>query len=158
MSKDKSAKRDTSKSVPKNESTTNVSSKKLTKAQNERLQTLFTKMPAIEKLDPKIYAKLQSTIREAVEKTVPEYKQWINIEFGERIIAEDCGDCSNGGPTPACWSCGKGPTEMCYSCGTGPTPIKCGGETVQNINQIVSKAVEKAMTAAIRQALEEGSL
>jgi hypothetical protein len=32
-------------------------------------------MPSIEKLDPAVYAKLQSTIRDAVVKTLPKYQQ-----------------------------------------------------------------------------------
>ncbi len=52
------------------------------------------KIQHFEKLDPEIYAKLQSTIHEVVEKTVPEYKEWLNSAFGEKIIADDCSnDC-----------------------------------------------------------------
>jgi hypothetical protein len=40
-------------------------------------------------LDPEIYAKLQSTIREVIEKTMPEYKKWLNSAFGEKIIGND---------------------------------------------------------------------
>lgn len=80
-------------------------------------------------MDPQIYAKLQSTIDEVVEKTVPEYKKWLNSAFGEKIIADDCSnDCI--------------------------TLIK-GGPSVEKIDQIVATAFNKAMIAALRQASEE---
>ena len=47
------------------------------------------KVPNFEKLDPEIYAKLQSTIREVIEKTLPEYKEWLNSTFGEKISGMD---------------------------------------------------------------------
>ena len=56
--------------------------------QSERLRVLLAQSPPIEKLDPQIYAKLQSTIHEVVEKTMPEYKKWLNSAFGETVIAE----------------------------------------------------------------------
>ena len=142
--------------MSKDKSATKAPSKKLTKAQTDRLQALYAKLPPIEKLDPEMYGKLQSTIHEIVEKTLPEYKQWVNSAFGQKVLADDCGDCN---PEPLCSSCGNDcPTQMCYSCGKGPTPIKCGGESVQNIDQIVVSAVDKAMTAAIRQALAETAI
>jgi hypothetical protein len=111
----------------------------MTPAQSKRLQTILAKMPPIEKLDPEIYTKLKSTIHEVLEKTVPEYQQWVGIN----IVAKDC-------PTPVCSSCGNDcPTPVCSSCGNDcPTPIK-------NIDDLVTSAVDKAMTEAIRQALKK---
>ncbi len=43
-----------------------------------------------EKLDPEIYAKLKSTILDVLEKTLPEYKEWLNSSFGEKIVGNDC--------------------------------------------------------------------
>ncbi len=135
--------------------TTVVSKSKLTGAQSRRLNALLAKMPPIEKIDPEIYAKLQSTIHEVVEKTVPEYKQWVNSSFGERVVAEDC-------PTPLCSSCGNDcPTPLCSSCGNDcPTPLcsSCGNDCPQpnrNIDDMVAQAVNKAMNVAIREALKE---
>ena len=54
---------------------------------------LRKKFRILKRLDPEIYAKLQSTIHEVMEKTLPEYKEWLNSEFGENIIGFDC---SNG--------------------------------------------------------------
>ncbi len=130
-----------------------ASTKKLTPAQKKRLQKTLAKMPPIEKLDPEMYAKLQSTIHDAVVKAMPEYKQWV----GKNIVLEDCptplcSSCGNDCPTPLCSSCGNDcPTPMCDSCGNDcPTPT-----ATRNIEQIVTSAVDKAMTAAIRQALEK---
>ena len=101
----------------------------------------MAKMPPIEKLDPKMYSKLQSTIRDAVAKTLPEYQKWVNSSL---IAADDC-------PTPLCSSCGNDcPTPLCSSCGNDcPTPIK------QKIDDKVVNVVNEAMMRAIRQALEE---
>jgi hypothetical protein len=142
--------------LPKNKSTSKVpskkptssspnkkqidaASKKMTPAQSKRLQTILAKMPPIEKLDPEIYTKLKLTIHEVIEKTVPEYKQWVDVN----MVAKDC-------PTPVCSSCGNDcPTPVCSSCGNDcPTPIK-------NIDDLVTSAVDKAMTEAIRQALKK---
>jgi hypothetical protein len=115
------------------------SAKKLTPAQKKRLQKTLAKMPTIEKLDPKMYAKLQSTIRDAVAKTLPEYQQWVNSSL---IAAQDC-------PTQQCSSCGNDcPVELCSACSNQcPTPIK-------NIDDIVVNAVNEAMMEAIRKALK----
>ena len=77
--------------MPKNKTTTKSPSKKPTKTnkQNQRLNAPSEKVPNFEKLDPEIYAKLQSTIREVIEKTMPEYKKWLNSAFGEKIIGID---------------------------------------------------------------------
>ena len=113
----------------------------MTPAQRKRLQTILAKMPPIEKLDPEMYVKLQSTIQDVIEKTVPEYQQWV----GKNIVAEEC-------PTPLCSSCGNDcPTPLCSSCGNDcPTPVK-----IKNIDLFVTSAVNQAMTKAIRQALKE---
>ena len=70
-----------SKVAPNKKITSNVPAKKLTEVQSERLRVLLAQSPPIEKLDPQIYAKLQSTIHEVVEKTMPAYKKWLNSEF-----------------------------------------------------------------------------
>ena len=132
------------KSIPKaspKKPTTSSSAKKLTPAQKKRLKKTLEKMPTIEKLDPKMYAKLQSSIRDAVAKTLPEYQQWVNSSL---IAAQDC-------PTPLCSSCGNDcPTPLCSSCGNDcPTPIK------QKIDDKVVNAVNEAMMGAIRKALKE---
>ena len=120
-----------SSTVPNKKTTFNVSAKKLTKAQSEHLRLLLTKSPSIEKLDPEIYAKLQSTIYETVEKTIPEYKKWLNSAFGESIVSEDC------------------PVEICSSCGNDcPTPVE------HIVNRVANEAINAAMTAAIRYTLE----
>jgi len=133
LSKDKSEtkaiSKKTQKTAPKKKITAASSKKRPTKTQNERPQPLLEKTPHFEKLDPEIYAKLQSTIQEVVEKTVPEYKAWLNSAFGEKIIADDCSN----------------------NC---PTPIK-DGASIQKIDQIVANAFNKAMNAAISQASEE---
>jgi len=81
--------------LPKNKPTTNPLSKKpaKTKKQNQQLNVPSEKFQFFEKLDPEIYAKLQSTIHDVIEKTLPEYKEWLNSAFGEKIIGNDC---SNG--------------------------------------------------------------
>ncbi len=77
--------------MPKNKPTTNLSKQPTkTKKQNQRLNPLSEKTPNFEKLDPEIYAKLQSTIHEVIEKTLPEYKEWLNSAFGEKIVGNDC--------------------------------------------------------------------
>lgn len=148
--------------MPKNKSKANVPSKKpisatpskkLKRAQSKRLQTVLAQMPPIEKLDPAMYAKLQSTIHDAVAKALPEYQQWV----GKNIVMEDCptplcSSCGNDCPTPLCSSCGNDcPTPMCDSCGNDcPTPA-----VNRNIEDMVTSAVNQAMTKAIRQALKE---
>jgi hypothetical protein len=144
------------KAAPTKKITANVPTKKLTKVQSERLRVLLAKSPAIEKLHPEIYAKLQSTIHEVVEKTMPEYKKWLNSAFGERVIAEDCpveicSSCGNDCPVEICSSCGNDcPVEICSSCGNDcPTPV---GHIV---DRVTNEAISAAMTAAIRFALAE---
>ncbi|HEX7481841.1 MAG TPA: hypothetical protein VF350_00040 [Candidatus Bathyarchaeia archaeon] len=107
-------------------------SPKRTQVQSKRLKTLLAQMPPIEKLDPKMYAKLRLTIHDTVTKALPEYQKWV----GENIAIEE--DCPP--PTPVCSSCGN-------DC---PTPA-----ANRNIEQMVTSAVNQAMTKAIRQALEE---
>ncbi len=135
MSKNKSGTkaraRKPSKTVSKKKSAVVVSGNKLTRAQSIRVKALLAKLPPIEKIDPEMYAKLKSTIHEAVEKAVPEYSQWVNSSLGKRVVAEDC-------PTPLCSSCGN-------DC---PTPLK-------NIDDMVVKSVNQALNAAIREALNE---
>jgi ubiquinone/menaquinone biosynthesis C-methylase UbiE len=77
--------------LPKNKTTTKIPSKKPTKnkKQSQRLNAPSEKVPRFEKLDPEIYAKLQSTIREVIEKTLPVYKEWLDSAFGEKIIGID---------------------------------------------------------------------
>ena len=123
--------------LSKNKSTPNSSSKKpttvasetkLTPVQKKRLQKTLANMPTIEKLDPKMYAKLQATIRDAVAKTLPEYQQWVNSSL---IAADDC------------------PTELCSACDNQcPTPVK-------GVDDIVVNVVNEAMMGAIRQALQD---
>jgi SAM-dependent methyltransferase len=81
--------------LPKNKPTINPLSKRpaKTRKQNQHLNVPSEKFPFFEKLDPEIYAKLQSTIHDVIEKTLPEYKEWLNSAFGEKIIGNDC---SNG--------------------------------------------------------------
>ncbi len=129
--------------IPKSSSkkSTPISSeKKLNPVQKKRLQKTLAKMPPIEKLDPVIYAKLQSTIHDAVAKTLPEYERWVNSSL---VAADDC-------PTQQCSSCGNDcPTQLCSACSNQcPTPVK-------NIDDIVVKAVNEAMMGAIRQALKK---
>ena len=78
--------------MPKNKITTKTLSKKPTKnnKQNQHLNAPSEKVQLFEKLDPEIYTKLQSTIHEVIEKTLPEYKEWLNSAFGEKIIGNDC--------------------------------------------------------------------
>ena len=144
------------KTAPKKKITASVPTKKLTKVQNERLRALLAESPAIEKLHPEIYAKLQSTIHDVVEKTMPEYKKWLNSAFGERVVAEDCpveicSSCGNDCPVEICSSCGNDcPVEICSSCGNDcPTP---GGHTVDKVS---NEVISAAMTTAIRYALTE---
>jgi hypothetical protein len=147
--------------APSKKPTSNVSNKKqtsaattkITQAKSKRLQTILTQMPPIEKLDPQMYAQLQSTIHDAVSKALPKYQQWV----GKNIVMEDCptpvcSSCGNDCPTPLCSSCGNDcPTPMCDSCGNDcPTPA-----ANRNIEQMVTSAVNQAMTKAIRQALKE---
>jgi SAM-dependent methyltransferase len=77
--------------LSKNKSVAKNLSKKsaITKKQNQHLNETSEKVPHFEKLDPEIYSKLQSTIREVIEKTLPEYKEWLNSAFGEKIIDND---------------------------------------------------------------------
>jgi hypothetical protein len=135
--------------LSKNKSTPNSSSKKptivpsetkLTPAQKKRLQETLAKMPTIEKLDPKMYAKLQSTIRDAVAKTLPEYQQWVNSSL---IAADDC-------PVEVCSACdNQCPVEVCSACSNQcPTPVK-------GVDDIVVNVVNEAMMGAIRQALQD---
>ncbi len=116
------------------------SATKFTPAQKKRLQKTLAQMPTIEKLDPIMYAKLQSAIRDAVAKTLPEYQQWVNSSL---IAADDC-------PTELCSSCGNDcPTQLCSACSNQcPTPLS-------NIDDIIVNAVNEAMMGAIRQALNE---
>ena len=99
-------------------------------------------MPPIEKLDPAVYAKLQSSIRDAVAKTLPEYQKWVNSSL---IAADDCPP-----PAPQCSSCSSDcPHQLCSSCSNDcPTPTR-------QIDDIVVNAVNEAMMGAIRQALKD---
>ena len=128
--------------LSRNKSTPNSSTKNLTQAQKKRLEKTLAQMPPIEKLDPAVYANLQSSIRDAVAKTLPEYQQWIKSS----LIAPD--DCPP--PTPACSSCSNDcPTQLCSSCSNDcPTPTR-------QIDDIVVNAVNEAMKGAIRQALKD---
>jgi formylmethanofuran:tetrahydromethanopterin formyltransferase len=131
------------KSTPKGSSkkpTAAPSATKFTPAQKKRLQKTLAKMPSIEKLDPAVYAKLQSSIRDAVAKTLPEYQKWVNSSL---TAADDC-------PTQQCSSCGNDcPTQLCSACSNQcPTPVK-------GVDDIVVNAVNEAMMGAIRQALKE---
>jgi hypothetical protein len=147
--------------LSKNKSTANVPSKKpttvpsetkLTPAQKKRLQKTLAKMPTIEKLDPKMYAKLQATIRDAVAKTLPEYQQWVNSSLvaADDCPVEVCSACDNQCPVEVCSACdNQCPVEVCSACDNQcPTPIK-------GIDDIVVNAVNEAMMGAIRQALNE---
>jgi hypothetical protein len=138
---------------PQKKSPVKVPTKKLTKAQRARLNELLAKTPPLDKLDPRIYTKLQSTIHEATEKTIPEYKQWLNSVLDKQIIAEDC-------PTPIC-DCNTCPTPIC-DCNTCPTPIcdcnKCPTPIDQFVDQIANVAISSAMTSAINYALTEAWL
>ena len=132
--------------------TTAPSTKKLTPAQKIRLKKLLEKMPTVEKLDPKMYAKLQSTIRDTVAKTLPVYRQWVDSSL---IAADDCptplcSSCGNDCPTPLCSSCGNDcPQPLCSSCGNDcPTPNR-------KMDDMVVDAVNEAIKGAIRQALKD---
>ncbi len=138
--------------MSKNKSTPNSSPKKLTPAQQKRLEKTLAQMPPIEKLDPAVYAKLQSSIRDAIAKTLPEYQKWVNSSL---IAADDCptplcSSCGNDCPTPLCSSCGNDcPTPLCSSCGNDcPTPNR-------KLDDMVVSAVNEAMMGAIRQALKD---
>lgn len=74
--------------MSKNKPTAKNLSKKPTKTKKQNQRNF-------EKLDPEIYAKLKSTIHEVLEKTLPEYKEWLNSSFGEKIVGNDC---TNGSP------------------------------------------------------------
>ena len=90
-------------------------------------------------MDPKVYQKLQSAINEAVEKTLPEYKKWLNSEFGRKVVAEDC-------PVEICSSCGNDcPVEICGSC----------DNEGRIIGKVTRETIDEAMNAAFRSALEE---
>ncbi len=143
------------KSIPNsssNKPTTVPSETKLTPAQKKRLQKTLATMPTIEKLDPKMYAKLQSTIRDAVAKTLPEYQQWVNSSLiaADQCPVEVCSACSNQCPVEVCSACSNDcPIELCGACDNEcPTPIK-------GIDDMVVNAVNEAMMVAIRQALKE---
>ena len=135
MSKNKSIPNSSSK-----EPTIAPLAKKLTPAQKIRLQKTLAKMPSIEKLDPKMYAKLQGAIRDAVAKTLPEYQQWVNSSL---VAADDI-------PTELCSACANQcPVEVCSACDNQcPTPVKGSDDMVVN-------AVNEAMMGAIRQALQD---
>ena len=77
--------------MPKNKPTTKTLIKRPTKTkkQTQHLNAPSKKVTYFEKLDPEIYAKLQSTVREVIEKTLPEYKDWLNSALGEKIIDND---------------------------------------------------------------------
>ena len=146
LSKNKSTK------APSKKQPDAASAKKLTPVQKKRLQKTLAKMPSIEKLDPKMYAKLQSTIRDAVAKTLPQYQQWLNSSL---IAADDCpveicSSCGNDCPVEICSSCGNDcPTQLCSACSNQcPTPTKRSDDIAVN-------AVNEAMMGAIRQALKE---
>jgi len=155
--KDKSKIADTSKkpasSSQQKKSPTNVPTKKLTRAQSNRLNSLLAKTPSIDKLDPAIYTKLQSTIHEATERTIPEYKQWLNSVLNGKIIVDDC-------PTPIC-DCNTCPTPIC-DCNTCPTPVcdcnKCPTPIDQLVDKVANEVVRTAMTSAISHALAEAWL
>ena len=136
--------RSTKKSVAK------VSVKKLTKAQNKRFQVLLSKSPSIDKIDPKMYAKLQSTIHEAIEKTMPEYVEWLNQAFGETIVAEDC-------PQPACWSCGTGPTPVCDKCDTGDLTSAIDKIAIKVSNAVINAAMSAAVSLTLADAVAKES-
>jgi hypothetical protein len=137
--------------------------KKLTQTDNQRLSKIIAKTPPIEKLDPKIYQKLQSAISEAVEKTLPEAKKWLNSEFGRKVVAEDCpveicSSCGNDCPVEICSSCGNDcPVEICSSCGNDCPVEICGSCDNERriIGKVAKEAVDDAMNAAFRSALEE---
>ena len=128
--------------LSKNKFTPNSATKNLTPAQKKRLEKTLAQMPPIEKLDPAVYAKLQSSIRDAVAKTLPEYQKWVNSSL---TTADDCPP-----PTPVCSSCGNDcPTQLCSSCGNDcPTPNR-------KLDDMVVNAVNEAMMGAIRQALKD---
>jgi len=128
-SKNKAIIKNSTRNVPNKKSNQTISKNELAKKQNEQLQTLLKEIPNFEKLEPEIYAKLQSTIHEVAEKTVSEYKEWLNHKFASKIIADDC-------------------VNNC------PTSIK-DGESVQKIDHIVFYAFNEAMKLAIREVMKE---
>ena len=136
---------------------------KLTQKDNTRLSEIIAKSPPIEKLDPKIYQKLQSAVNEAVEKTLPQYKKWLNSEFRRKVVAEDCpveicSSCGNDCPVEICSSCGNDcPVEICSSCGNDCPVEICGScdNDGRIIGKVAKETVDEAMNAAIRSALEE---
>lgn len=81
--------------LPKNKPNTKPLPKRpaITEKQNQHHNAPSEKVQLYEKLDPEDYARLQSTIHEVIEKTLPQYKEWLNSEFGEKIIGNDA---SNG--------------------------------------------------------------
>jgi 2-polyprenyl-3-methyl-5-hydroxy-6-metoxy-1,4-benzoquinol methylase len=116
------------KKIVPNKTKTANSNKTQTKKQNQTTQTLLDKKPKFKKLNPETYAKLQSTINEVIEKTLPEYKEWLNSAFGEKIILDH---------------------------GSKEAPILIQeGESVLKIDQMVVTAFNKVMTNTIRNALE----
>lgn len=162
MSSKSSSKKPSSKK-PTKKAPNNAPTKKLTRIDNERLNEIIAKTPPIEKLDPKIYQKLQSAINEAVEKTLPQYKKWLNSEFGRKVVADDCpvkicSSCGNDCPVEICSSCGNDcPTEICGSCGNDCPVEICGSCDNEGriIGKVAKEAVDEAMNAAFRSALEE---
>jgi len=147
----KSSSKKPSSKKPTKKAPNNAPTKKLTQKDNERLNEIIAKTPPIEKLDPKIYQKLQSAINDAVEKTLPEYKKWLNSEFGRKVVAEDC-------PVEICSSCGNDcPVEICSSCGNDCPVEICGSCDNEGriIGKVAKEAVDEAMNAAFRSALEE---
>ena len=132
---------------------TNARKKKLTKAQRDRLNVLLAKTPPIEKLDPRIYSELKSSIHNAIENTIPEYKRWLNSVLGPQIIVDDC-------PTPIC-DCNTCPTPIC-DCNTCPTPVcdcnKCPTPIDQFVDKISDAVISSALTSGISNALTEAWL
>ncbi len=141
-----------------------------TKSKSKRINEVLAKTPPIEKLNPQIYNKLQSTIHETVEKTMPQYKKWLNSEYGKKVVTEDCpveicSSCGNDCPVEICSSCGNDcPVEICSSCGNDcPVEVcgSCGTDCKTSVGQVVGKVtnedVHAAMTGAIRYALKEAS-
>ena len=104
------------------------SKKKQTEKQNQTQQIALDKNTTLEKLHPEIYAKLQSTINEVIEKTMPEYKKWLNSAFGEKIIDDDFSKDSQ-------------------------LPIKDGGSK-EKVDQIALSAFNKALNATIGAIME----
>ena len=162
MSSKSSSKKPSSKK-PTKKAPDKTPTKRFTQTDNERLNKIIAKTPPIEKLDPKIYQKLQSAINEAVEKTLPEYKKWLNSEFGRKVVADDCpveicSSCGNDCPVEICSSCGYDcPVEICSSCGNDCPVEICGSCDNEGriIGKVARETVDEAMNAAIRSALVE---